>query len=112
MSHLTRSIADRILVGLLGLLLGPVAGSILLFHFMYSGSSHDPDWLIRALDIFCMEAVAVVFTGSCLGVVWACFTPDWIEHRLRQTFRFFMVLLLAFGFACVVLLLWSAFHTS
>jgi hypothetical protein len=82
-SRLTRSIQDRIFIGLLGLVFAPVCGYFLFFVPIRPWHG-ETDWVFRALALLRIEGLSVVFSIASLGLVWAVWTPDWIERRLRK----------------------------
>ena len=97
MSGLTRSITDRLFVGLLSAAFAPLSGFILYARLTRPSPSTGQDWVVH-LFFFCVfECITVIFIGSVLGIVWAIWTPDWIERRLRHSVRHFIVLLCAVG---------------
>ena len=91
MSQLTRSIQDRLFIGILGLIFAPACAYLLIF---WSGRhwSEETDWFIRLLGLIRIEGISAVFSVSVFGVIWAIWTPDWIERRLRRAFSHFLLL--------------------
>jgi ABC-type spermidine/putrescine transport system permease subunit II len=90
-SQLTRSIQDRLFVGLLGAVFAPACGYA-LFFVPVRPWHEETDWVYRLLALLRIEALSVVFSISMFGLIWAIWTPDWIEHRLKKAFRRFLLL--------------------
>jgi hypothetical protein len=93
-SQLTRSIQDRLFIGILGLIFAPACAYLLIF---WHGRpwAEETDWFIRLLVLIRIEGISAVFSVALFGVIWAIWTPDWIERRLKKAFGHF--LLLVFG---------------
>jgi hypothetical protein len=92
MSQLTRSLQDRVFVGALGLVFAPVCGYLLFFVHVRPWTE-EIDWTYRILSLLHVEGLSIVFSVASLAVVWAIWTPDWIEQRLRKAFGHFLIFL-------------------
>ena len=92
MSQLTRSLQDRIFVGLLGAVFAPVCGYLLFFVHVRPWTE-ETDCAYRILSLLRIQGLSIVFSIASLAVVWAIWTPDWIEHRLRKAFGRFLIFL-------------------
>jgi hypothetical protein len=88
-SQLTRSLQDRLFIGILGVIFAPTCAYLLIF---WHGRpwSEETDWLIRLLALIRIEGISAVFSVAVFGIVWAIWTPDWIERRLRNAFGHFL----------------------
>jgi hypothetical protein len=91
-SQLTRSIQDRVFVGLLGVVFAQVCG-YLLFFVRVRPWTEETDWTYRILSLLRVEGLSIVFSIASLAVVWAIWTPDWIEQPLRKAFGRFLIFL-------------------
>ena len=91
MSQLTRSIQDRVFIGFLSLIFAPACGYFLIF---WRGRpwTEETDWVIRLLSLIRIEGISAVFSVALFGIIWAIWTPDWIERRLRKAFGHFLLL--------------------
>ncbi len=98
-SQLTRSVQDRVFVGILSAIFAPACAYLLIF---WHGRlwTDETDWLIRILALIRIEGISTVFSVALFGIVWAVWTPDWIERRLRKAFSHFVVLV--FGVSLLV----------
>ena len=52
------------------------------------------DWVFRLLSLLRVEGLSAVFAVAVLGIIWAIWTPDWIERRLKKAFVRFLLLVL------------------
>ena len=106
-SQLTRSLQDRLFIGLLSLLFGPACGYLLIFH-RGRPWSEETDWAFRLMSLLRIEGLSVVFSVAAFGIVWAIWAPDWIERRLRKAFGHFILLVFLVSvlvtFACFYML--------
>jgi hypothetical protein len=100
-SQLTRSVQDRLFVGLLGLLFAPFCGYALFFGYGRPWTE-EPDWVYRLLALIRIEGLGAVFSVAVFGIIWAIWTPDWIERRLKKAFARFLLLVFT---VCVVVTL-------
>ena len=107
MSQLTRSVQDCLFIGILGLIFAPASAYLLIF---WHGRpwSEETDWFIRLLALIRIEGISAVFSVALFGLIWAIWTPDWIEQRLRKAFAHFLFLvfvvsLLVTGLCLVIL---------
>jgi hypothetical protein len=101
-SQLTRSIQDRLFVGLLGLLFAPPCGYALIC-LRGRPWTEETDWVYRLMSLLRLEGLGIVFSIASLGVVWAMWTPNWIEQRLRKAFaRFLLFLFIVSAFVTAV----------
>ena len=92
---ITRSIKDRIFLGILGLLFGVPTGYAFILRFG-SVRKEEPDIWERVISWFVLEVAAVVFVLSVCAVLWAVGTPRWLEDRFfRSIARFVQLLFLA-----------------
>src|SRR5438477_5657652 len=97
MGSLTRSITDRVFVGLLSLIFAPICAFFLYVRFTLGEPFQHEDWVLRLLVLIVFEGIGAVFLISVLGLIWALWTPNWIERLLRQAFRHFVFVLFTFG---------------
>jgi hypothetical protein len=83
---LTRSIGDRIFVGLMGGLFAPLSGSLLYMRMLRGDPAEGQDWLSQMLVFLFLDVAGIVFVGSLLAIFWGLFAPVWLEQRLRRQF--------------------------
>jgi hypothetical protein len=79
----TRRFQDRCFAIFLSFILGVPTGSGLWMYFTLDHSRDNPDWLLKLFLDVGMETVGTLFTISILGIVWAIFTPNWIERAFH-----------------------------
>jgi ABC-type phosphate transport system permease subunit len=112
MSLFNRSIQDRFFAAFLSLVLMVPTGWGLKMYFTLDHSHDSPDFLARLFLHVGMEIVGIAFAFSVLGVIWAVFTPAWIDRTVRFAVDHF-VLALA-GLLCVILgmfgFVWFTMH--
>lgn len=94
MSQLTRSLQDRLFIGILGIIFAPPCAYILIFVHGRPWTE-ETDWLIRVLALIRIEVISAVFFIGLFGVIWAIWTPDWIERRLKKAVVHFLLLVFA-----------------
>ena len=94
MSQLTRSLQDRLFVGVLSAVFAPATG-----YWLFAAHSRPlpqaNDWFLRTFAFLSIEAVTAVFFVTVFGFIWAIWTPDWIERRLKSAVLKFLVVLSA-----------------
>ena len=92
---ITRSIKDRVFLGLMGLLFGIPTGYAFILRFGSIPKEESNIWE-RIISWFVLEVAAVVLVLSVCAVVWAVATPRWLEDRFfRSIARFVQLLFLA-----------------
>jgi hypothetical protein len=111
-SSLSRSLVDRIFVGLMGLIFAPLSGFILYVRYSRGDPAEGLDWFMQLLIILALQFFAFVFIGSVLSIVWALFTPDWIEQRLHREFRRFGRLVLVIAFLLTGAYVWYRYFNA
>src|SRR5436190_143354 len=89
MSSLTRSITDRVFVGLLGAVFAPLSGFFLYVRYTRGNPADGLGGMAQLLVFLVLQFCGLVFLGSLFAMLWALFTPEWIEQRLRRDFRRF-----------------------
>jgi hypothetical protein len=98
--HITRSIPDRVLLGLLGTLGIVLFGTPLYFCITYNIPN---DWVIRLGRLFVEEVLITMLVLSLSCLIWCAAAPRWLERgfkrQLRRMVMIFvaMFLLLALG---------------
>ena len=101
MRGLTRSIGDRIFLGLPCIVFAPISLLILLTSLM--GVLPD-ERLLRLLVIVLYEGAGAVFVGSILGLIWAVWMPDWVERLIRKVVQHIAVTVILFSMVLVAML--------
>ena len=114
MSLFTRSVLDRCFAAFLSLLLMIPTGWGLKMYFTLDHSEDNPDWMLRAFLHVGMEVVGIAFLLSVLGLVWAIFTPAWLERTARFALNHFVRALAVL--LCVILgmfaVVWFAMYRN
>ena len=92
--HITRSIPDRVLLGLLGTLGIVLFGMPLYFCFTYKIPN---DWVVRLGRLFVEEALVTMLLLSLSCLIWCAAAPRWLERGFkRQLRRMVMVFVVMF----------------
>jgi hypothetical protein len=90
--NITRSIQDRVFLGLMGLVFMLPTGYVLYHH-------HSMPWPkdmsigARLLVIFIDEVVLVVFLLALCSFIWGIAAPRWIERFFEKTIGKFILML-------------------
>ena len=90
--NITRSIQDRVFLGLMGLVFMLPTGFVLYHH-------HSMPWPkdmsigARLLVIFIDEVVLVVFLLALCSFIWGIAAPRWIERFFEKTIGKFILML-------------------
>jgi hypothetical protein len=113
MSMFNRTIQDRCLAVFLSVVLMIPTGWGLWLYVTLDHSRDKQDWMLKLFLHVAMEIVGLAFLLSVLGVVWAVFTPAWMDRALRFALDHFVwalaallcVILGMFGFAWFTLYL-------
>jgi hypothetical protein len=100
MTGLTRSITDRLFVGLLSAVFAPVFGFGVYVGLISPNRATGEDWLVRVFFFLAFECIGVLFLVCVLGIAWSIWTPNWIERTLKQSLRHFVALFCA---VCIVI---------
>ena len=112
MAGLTRSIADRIFIGLLCLIFAPISGFLIFIRWVAEHFPEQPagqgDWVLSLLLNVFFEGAVVVFAGSVLGIIWAIWTPEWIERLLHRVKLHFVIVLFVFGAVTLGMMIFSS----
>jgi hypothetical protein len=101
MGMFNRTIHDRCFAVFLSALLMIPAGWGLWMYFTLDHSRDNQDWMSKLFIHVGMEMVGLAFVLSVLGVVWAVFTPAWINRASRFALDHFVWALAAL--LCVIL---------
>src|ERR1017187_7897718 len=90
--NITRSIQDRVFLGLMGLLFMLPTG-YLLYHHHTSVWPRDMTISARLLVIFIDEVVLAVFSLALCSFIWGIAAPRWIERFFEKTIGKFILML-------------------
>jgi hypothetical protein len=101
MISFNNSFSNRCFAAFLSILLMIPTGWGLFSFWTHDSSTDNQDWLSRAFVYAAMDAVAVAFVFSVLGLIWAAFRPRWIDRLFCFTQEHFIQVLAAL--LCVVL---------
>jgi hypothetical protein len=107
-SQLTRSIQDRLFVGILSAIFAPACGYTLLAVRSHPWAQ-EKDWFLRTFALLAVEGVSAVFFVAVFGLIWAIWTPDWIERRLKKAFLRFLLVVFAVGMFVTGICFYMAF---
>jgi len=109
-SGFTRSISNRLFAALLSSLLAIPTGWGLWLYWSLDHSNDGQDFISRAFLHVGIDIVAILFFLSLLGLIWAIFTPRWVERILKLVTNHFLeglafllaVILLMLGYAIFI----------
>lgn len=93
---ITRSIKDRVFLGVLGLLFGVPTGYGFFLRFsrvLDERPVQETDIWDHAISWLALDAAAVVFILSACAIVWALAAPSWLEARFFSSINRFVQLL-------------------
>jgi hypothetical protein len=90
--NITRSIQDRIFLGVMGLLFMLPTGYVLYQHHK-SAWPRDMSIGVRLLLIFIDEVVLTVFLLALCSFIWGIAAPRWIERFFEKTIGKFILML-------------------
>jgi len=98
--NITRSIQDRVFLGLMGLVLMLPTGYVLYQHHhkVWAGDISNE---ARLFLIFIDEVVLTIFLLALCSFIWGVAAPRWIERFFEKTIGKFIVML---GLICLILL--------
>jgi hypothetical protein len=82
--NITRSIQDRVFLGLMGLVFMLPTGYV-LYHHHTSVWPRDMSIGVRLLVIFIDEVVLTVFLLALCSFIWGIAAPRWIERYFEKT---------------------------
>ena len=89
---ITRSIQDRVFLGLLGLVFMMPTGYV-LYHHHAEVWPRDMSVGVRFLLIVIDEVVLTIFLLAFCSFVWGIAAPRWIERFFEKTIRKFILIL-------------------
>ena len=89
---ITRSIQDRVFLGLMGLVFMLPTGYV-LDHQHTSAWPRDMSIGVRLLVIFIDEVVLTVFLLAFCSFIWGIAAPQWIERFFEKTIGKFILML-------------------
>jgi len=95
MRMFNRTIQDRCFAIFLSVLLMIPTGWGLWMYFTLDHSRDSQDWISKLFLHVCMEIVGIAFACGVLGVIWAVFTPAWIDRVGRFAADHFVLALAA-----------------
>lgn len=90
--NITRSIQDRVFLGLMGLVFMLPTGYVLYLHDA-GGWRHDMSISSRLLLVFFDEVILTVFLLALCSFIWGVAAPRWIERFFEKTIGKFIVML-------------------
>jgi hypothetical protein len=90
--NITRSIQDRVFLGLMGLVFMLPTG-YLLYHHHTAVWPRDMSMGVRLLIIFIDEVVLTVFLLALCSFIWGVAAPQWIERFFEKTIGKFILML-------------------
>ncbi len=91
--NITRSIQDRVFLGLMGLVFMLPTGYVLYHHHHTSVWPRDMSIGVRLLVIFIDEVVLTVFLLALCSFIWGIAAPRWIERLFEKTIAKFILTL-------------------
>jgi hypothetical protein len=86
--NITRSVQDRIFLGLMGLIFMPLTGYVLYVRYT-EGTPADAGLVEKMVRIVIDEVVLIIFLLAVCAYIWGVTAPRWVE-------RFFTTLLAKF----------------
>src|SRR5438105_1747169 len=95
--NLTRSIQDRVFLGLMGLVFMFLTGYVLYYHHA-SVWPRDMGVGVRLLLVFLDEVVLTVFLLALCSFIWGIAAPRWIERFFEKTIAKFILMLALISF--------------
>ena len=107
MKHSIRNFAKRILACVLGIVLAPPSGFALYYRCTHLDAARKQEWVLRVFFWAIFEIIVMVFIGSLLSIIWALFTPAWVERFFRSDLILFVctmssiVIIVAGIIACI-----------
>jgi hypothetical protein len=104
MSAFNNSVSNRLFAAFLSMLLMIPTGWGLFTFWTHDSSTDNQDWMSRIFIHAGMDVVAIAFTLSVLGVLWAIFRPRWIGWLFDLTQRHFVKVLAIFLCAILAML--------
>src|SRR5579862_4442649 len=90
--NITRSIQDRVFLGLMGLVFMLPTGYLLYHHYSMPWPK-DMSIGTRLFFIFIDEVVFVVFVLALCSFIWGIAAPRWIERFFEKTIGKFILML-------------------
>ena len=90
--NITRSIQDRVFLGLMGLVFMLPTGYV-LYHHHAEVWPRDMTIGVRMLIIFIDEVVLTVFLLALCSFIWGIAAPRWIERFFEKTIGKFILML-------------------
>ena len=90
--NITRSIQDRIFLGLMGLLFMLPTGYVLYHHHTVAWP-RDMSFGARLFVIFADEVVLTVFLLALCSFIWGVAAPRWIERLFEKAISKFVLML-------------------
>jgi hypothetical protein len=99
---ITRSIQDRIFLGVMGFIFMVLTGFV-LYTYCTSPSPPDASQTFKAVRFFLFEAVLTVFLLALSCFIWGIAAPRWIEQFFHKAIRKFVWMLAFIAFLLLVL---------
>ena len=90
--NITRSIQDRVFLGLMGLLIALPTGYLLYYHHT-TVWPRDMGLGARLFLLFADEVVLTVFLLALCSIIWGVAAPRWIERFFEKTISKFVLML-------------------
>ena len=76
--------SDRILAGFIGFVLAPPSGFGFYYRCTHLDAARNQDWIQRLFFTSIFDIIGLVFLWSILSIIWALFTPPWVERFLSS----------------------------
>jgi len=93
MSRHIQASTRRLFAGVIGIVFAAPSGIVLYHRYTHLGAAFRQEWVSRMFFGSLYEIVALIFIISFCSILWALFTPAWVERLFHSDLVLFVCMM-------------------